>query len=118
MLAIALLTVQVARRFHDTHFVSVFGENSKMDLTHYVVGFTHYTGCVAAILGEAPAFSALCKFLLFLQFREVVKVFFSGKTEASFARFVTVGLCSHCNFSVGLVAPVQSQRYSGKFETE
>lgn len=61
MLAIVLLTIQVVRRFYDTHFVSVFGENSKMDLTHYFVGFTHYTGCVAAILGEAPVFNLVMR---------------------------------------------------------
>lgn len=57
LLALTLLSIQCLRRFYDTQFVSVFGEKSKMDLSHYLVGFIHYTACILAILIEAPTFA-------------------------------------------------------------
>ncbi|KAF2900043.1 hypothetical protein ILUMI_06147 [Ignelater luminosus] len=57
LLALTLLTIQCCRRMYDTHFVSVFGKTSRMNLSHYLIGFIHYTGAVFAILVEAPRFS-------------------------------------------------------------
>lgn len=56
-LACGLLTLQCYRRMYDTHFVSIFGKNSRMNLSHYLVGFIHYTGVFLAILAEAPLFA-------------------------------------------------------------
>ncbi|ENN78916.1 hypothetical protein YQE_04629, partial [Dendroctonus ponderosae] len=56
-LAACLLTTQVFRRFYDTQKVSVFGEQSKMNLSHYVVGHLHYLGTILAVLCEAPEFA-------------------------------------------------------------
>jgi hypothetical protein len=55
LLALSLLTVQAWRRFYETWFVSVYS-NTRMNLSHYVVGFIHYFGSVTAILAEAPGF--------------------------------------------------------------
>lgn len=52
-----LLLLQIYRRFYDTHFVSVFGRNAKINIFHYVVGVAHYPTIAAAILCEAPKFS-------------------------------------------------------------
>lgn len=57
LLAVGLFTIQCTRRFYDTHFLSVFGKNSRMDLSHYIVGLIHYPGVFLAILCEAPAFT-------------------------------------------------------------
>lgn len=57
LLAVSLLTIQCTRRFYDTHFVSVFGKNSRMDLSHYIIGLIHYPGAFLAILCEAPMFT-------------------------------------------------------------
>jgi len=55
LLALFLLTIQVSRRFYETWFVSIFS-NTKMNLSHYAVGFIHYFGSVTAILAESPGF--------------------------------------------------------------
>ncbi|KAF5282168.1 hypothetical protein FQR65_LT02865 [Abscondita terminalis] len=56
MLAMTLLTLQSCRRFYDTHFVSIFGKNGRINLGHYLVGYIHYTGSVLAILLETSKF--------------------------------------------------------------
>lgn len=58
-----MLTIQCTKRFYDSHFVSVFGTNSRMDLVHYVVGYIHYVGAVTAILAEAPMFTVDCNYV-------------------------------------------------------
>lgn len=55
LLALSLLTIQAWRRFYETWFVSVFS-NTRMNLSHYIVGFIHYFGSVTAILAESPGF--------------------------------------------------------------
>ncbi|XP_066992095.2 polyprenol reductase isoform X2 [Anabrus simplex] len=55
LLALLLLTLQAWHRFYETWFVSVFS-NGRMNLSHYLVGYIHYFGSVAAILSEAPGF--------------------------------------------------------------
>lgn len=66
LLAILLLTLQCVRRFYDTHCVSVFAKNSRMDLSHYLIGLIHYAGAVLAILCEAPLFAKGCNVVLIL----------------------------------------------------
>lgn len=55
LLALFLLMIQVSRRFYETWFVSVYS-NTRMNLSHYAVGFIHYFGSVTAILAESPGF--------------------------------------------------------------
>lgn len=55
-LAVLLLFVQCVRRFYETHFVQIFSATSRMNLTHYVVGYYHYFGAFVAILGQAHGF--------------------------------------------------------------
>ncbi|XP_044748297.1 polyprenol reductase [Coccinella septempunctata] len=55
--AMTLITLQIARRFYDTHFISIFGRNSKINLTHWIVGITYYPMVILAILCEAPNFT-------------------------------------------------------------
>lgn len=57
LLAVFLFTIQCSKRFYETHFVSVFSKNSRMDLSHYVLGHIHYFGVFLAILCEAPMFT-------------------------------------------------------------
>lgn len=57
LLAVILLSVQCTRRLYDTHFVSVFGKNSRMDLSHYILGLIHYIGAYLAVLSEASMFT-------------------------------------------------------------
>ncbi|KAL1506322.1 hypothetical protein ABEB36_005710 [Hypothenemus hampei] len=56
-IALTLLTLQVYRRFYDTHKISVFGEKAKINLMHYLVGLVHYPGAILAIICEAPLFA-------------------------------------------------------------
>ncbi|KAL3266945.1 hypothetical protein HHI36_011095 [Cryptolaemus montrouzieri] len=57
LVAITLLALQIARRYYDTHYVSIFGKNSKINFTHWGVGITYYPMVILAILCEAPNFS-------------------------------------------------------------
>lgn len=57
LLALILLTLQCLRRFYDTHFVSIFGKNSKINIPQYLCGYIHYGGAVLTILAEAPLFA-------------------------------------------------------------
>lgn len=56
-IALLLMFMQVCRRFYDTHFVSVFGKNVKINIAQYLVGLIHYPGSAFAIICEAPKFS-------------------------------------------------------------
>ncbi|XP_066253784.1 polyprenol reductase [Euwallacea similis] len=55
-IASCLMTIQVYRRLYESLKISVFGNSSKLNLTHYVTGHIHYLGVVLAILCEAPSF--------------------------------------------------------------
>ncbi|KAL1115958.1 hypothetical protein AAG570_005453 [Ranatra chinensis] len=51
-----LLTIQSWKRLYETHWVNIFSE-TKIDISHYFVGYLHYFGAVLAILIEAPGFA-------------------------------------------------------------
>ncbi|KAF7285321.1 hypothetical protein GWI33_011114 [Rhynchophorus ferrugineus] len=68
-IAVCLMTLQIYRRFYDTHYVSVFGQESKMHIFHYVVGHVHYPGAALAILCEAPIFTRTKKVIADASFR-------------------------------------------------
>ncbi|XP_060530279.1 polyprenol reductase [Cylas formicarius] len=68
LLASFLFTLQIYRRFYDTHYVSVFGKESKLNLTQYIVGLCHYPGTVIAILSESPLFAKTPNFVSFWAF--------------------------------------------------
>lgn len=55
-LAVSLLFVQCIRRFYETHWVQVFSGQSKMNLSHYAVGFFHYFGAFLVIIAHGPGF--------------------------------------------------------------
>ncbi|XP_046674289.1 polyprenol reductase-like [Homalodisca vitripennis] len=57
-IALILLTLQSWRRFYETFFVSVFSD-SNINIAHYMVGYIHYFGAVAAVLVEAPGLTPL-----------------------------------------------------------
>lgn len=48
--------LQCVRRFYETHFVQVFSSTSKMNLSHYIVGYFHYFGALLAIISQAQGF--------------------------------------------------------------
>lgn len=52
--AMFCMLIQCWRRFYETHYLSIFSE-SKINIIHYVIGYIHYFGCIAAILTEAPS---------------------------------------------------------------
>lgn len=54
--AVGLLTLQCARRFYETQYIQVFSSRSKINFTHYLVGYFHYFGAFIAILSQAPGF--------------------------------------------------------------
>lgn len=55
-LAVLLIFVQCVRRFYETHFVQIFSASSRINLTHYVVGYYHYFGALLAVLSQARGF--------------------------------------------------------------
>jgi len=52
--AMFCMTIQCVKRFYETHYLSIFS-NSKINISHYIIGYLHYFGCTAAILAEAPS---------------------------------------------------------------
>lgn len=57
--AMFCMLIQCWKRFYETHYLSIFS-NSNINISHYVVGYLHYFGCITAILAEAPLpFTAL-----------------------------------------------------------
>lgn len=54
--ATSLLTIQCARRFFETHYLQVFSSHSKINITHYIVGYFHYFGAFLSIISQAPGF--------------------------------------------------------------
>ncbi|XP_054269658.1 polyprenol reductase [Macrosteles quadrilineatus] len=57
-IALALLTLQSWRRLYETFFVSIFSD-SNINLAHYIIGFLHYFGAMAAVLVEAPGLTPI-----------------------------------------------------------
>lgn len=56
LIVITLLTLQCVRRFYETNFVQIFSSKSKINISHYLVGYLHYFGAVVAILLNAEGF--------------------------------------------------------------
>ncbi|XP_014607358.1 PREDICTED: polyprenol reductase [Polistes canadensis] len=54
-LAMTLLTIHCWKRFYESHYVNVFSDK-KMHISHYLVGYLHYTGTLISILGELHGF--------------------------------------------------------------
>ncbi|XP_044255995.1 polyprenol reductase-like [Tribolium madens] len=57
LIASILLSLQIFRRFYDTHFVSVFSENAMINLSHYIIGMVFYPAVMLIMLSEAPKFA-------------------------------------------------------------
>ncbi|XP_050420497.1 polyprenol reductase [Adelges cooleyi] len=53
-IAMVCMLAQCWRRFYETQFLSVFS-NTKINISHYAIGYIHYFGCVTTILAEAPS---------------------------------------------------------------
>lgn len=54
--ALVLIFLQIFRRFYETHFIQIFSKKSKINISHYLVGYLHYYGMILAILAHAPGF--------------------------------------------------------------
>ncbi|KAF2900042.1 hypothetical protein ILUMI_06146 [Ignelater luminosus] len=63
-LALFLYTLHSYRRFYETHFISIFGKNSKMNVLHYLSGFSNFSAAVFAILLETTIFSRNAKAII------------------------------------------------------
>lgn len=57
-LCVFLITLQCYRRLYETSYISVFSD-SRINISHYLIGHLHYFGTVSSILVEAPGFSRL-----------------------------------------------------------
>jgi 3-oxo-5-alpha-steroid 4-dehydrogenase 3 len=57
LVAILLITLQIWRRFYDTHFVSVFSKKASMSVFHFFFGVIFYLGAILIILAESPKFA-------------------------------------------------------------
>lgn len=58
MIAMALIIVQVSRRLCECIFLSVYSD-AKMNIVHYIFGFSFYFGVGLSVLTEAPGFASL-----------------------------------------------------------
>lgn len=58
LLALILFTLHMYRRLYETVCVSVFSDTC-INVTHYLLAYLHYFGCVCALLMEAPGFAQL-----------------------------------------------------------
>ncbi|CAH0560332.1 unnamed protein product [Brassicogethes aeneus] len=56
-ISVVLLTLQVYRRYYDTHYVSIYGKSSKINFSQYLVGVLHYPLACMALLCESPKFA-------------------------------------------------------------
>ncbi|CAK9797821.1 Polyprenol reductase [Anthophora plagiata] len=54
-LAVFLFNLHVWKRLYETHCVSIFSEK-RINITHYVIGFSHYMGASVALIGESQGF--------------------------------------------------------------
>ncbi|XP_043467090.1 polyprenol reductase isoform X2 [Leptopilina heterotoma] len=54
-LAMLLVVIQTTRRLYETHYINIFSDG-KINISHYLVGFIHYTLLPASILGESEGF--------------------------------------------------------------
>lgn len=60
LVSLTLMTLQSFRRGYETWFVSVFSD-VKINITQYIVGYTHYWGTITCILAEAEGFKKSSK---------------------------------------------------------
>lgn len=56
MLAMFLMLVQVSRRLFECTFLSVYSD-AKMNIVHYVFGFSFYFGVGLSVVAEAAGFT-------------------------------------------------------------
>lgn len=56
LVATVLMTLQCARRFYETNFVQIFSKKSKINISHYIVGYLHYFGAILALLLNTEGF--------------------------------------------------------------
>ncbi|KAK9876688.1 hypothetical protein WA026_014067 [Henosepilachna vigintioctopunctata] len=56
-IAATLLNLQIGRRYYETHYVSIFGRNSKINFTHWLIGITYYPMVILALISETPNFT-------------------------------------------------------------
>ncbi|KAF7992001.1 hypothetical protein HCN44_010821 [Aphidius gifuensis] len=56
LVALFLLTIQCWKRFYETQCVSIFSD-SKINISHYVIGYVHYIGALTCIIGESQGFT-------------------------------------------------------------
>lgn len=61
--AVCLMTLQVSKRFYETHYISIFGKNSYININQYILGIAYYPGTCLAILCEAPKFAKSSSYL-------------------------------------------------------
>ncbi|XP_037927916.1 polyprenol reductase [Teleopsis dalmanni] len=51
-----LMTLQCGRRFYETNFIQIFSKKSKINFSHYMVGYIHYFGVILALLANTEGF--------------------------------------------------------------
>lgn len=56
LMGTVLMTLQCGRRFYETNFVQIFSKKSKINLSHYFVGYIHYFGAIIALLANTEGF--------------------------------------------------------------
>lgn len=56
LVATVLMTLQCGRRFYETNFVQIFSKKSKINISHYMVGYIHYFCAILALIANTEGF--------------------------------------------------------------
>lgn len=56
LIVLTLMTAQCGRRFYETNFIQIFSSTSKINISHYLVGYLHYFGAIIVILLNSEGF--------------------------------------------------------------
>lgn len=56
LVSTVLMTMQCGRRFYETNFVQIFSKNSKINWSHYLIGYIHYFGAILTLLANTEGF--------------------------------------------------------------
>ena len=84
--ALLLMVLQCTRRFVETNFLQIFSKSSKINLSHYLVGYLHYYGVILVIVSRAAGFVRYSEGIFRILSKNVILhyVYFIGPTSINF----------------------------------
>lgn len=86
LIASVLMTLQCGRRFYETNFVQIFSKTSKINFSHYMVGYIHYFVAILALLANTEGFVKGVYLVLVLEHFNVINLLGSVPSTFSFGK--------------------------------